>query len=561
MSFRRVGGLAAAVLATLLWISCGDVYRPVVIPTTVTPPNPANFHAVFGISTNVPFNPGTALQIDVSGDSDIGAANMGVNPTHAAILPNNSRVFVASAGSLYEGDADVVTSFTPASSGTLASGLGTPVTFALPYGSLPVFVNTTQNSFVYVANFGTNSVAALNTSTNAIGLTGAVGANPVALVETPNGQSLYVVNQGDNTVTNLSTTDLSSVATTPVGNTPVWAVSRPDGQRVYVITQGDGQLYTIRTDTNAVVSNQSVGGPGANFALYDNSLNRLYVTNPSAGSVYVFDATSSSPTLLGSISMTAGASPLCPNGCSPVSVAALPDGSRFYVASYETETACPDSNVGTSTPCVIPRLTVFDAASLTLKPAASSSSLLAPSLSLLAPPEYAATQYAVPQVSSCVPAVPYAPNSTRFPMFATAAADGSHVYVSLCDARSIADVVTTTSTISTGSNATDVLVTNLSPAFALSAGASITSFSISNNVVTFQAANSFYAGENVLIQQLTTGTYLNGLTLTVLGTGLTESQFECAFTHPDVSQTSDSGTATPASPAVHQTPVFLLTGQ
>ena len=74
---------------------------------TITPPNPANFHAVFGISANVPFNPGTALQIDVSGDSDIGAANMGVNPTHAAILPNNSRVFVASAGSLFQGEADV----------------------------------------------------------------------------------------------------------------------------------------------------------------------------------------------------------------------------------------------------------------------------------------------------------------------------------------------------------------------------------------------------------------------------------------------------------------------
>jgi len=561
MSFRRVGGLAAAALATLLWMSCGDVYRPVVIPTTITPPNPANFHAVFGISTNVPFNPGAVLQIDVSGDSNIGAANMGVNPTHAAILPNNSRVFVASAGSLYPGDADVVTAFTPASSGTTASGLGTPVTFALPYGSLPVFVNTTQDSVVYVANFGTNSVTALNTSTNAISLTGAVGANPVALVETPNGQSLYVVNQGDNTVINLSTTDLSFVATIPVGSTPVWAVSRPDGQRVYVITQGDGQLYTIRTDTNAVVSNQSVGGPGANFALYDKSLNRLYVTNPNAGSVYLFDATSSSPTLLAGISMTAGANPPCPNGCSPVSVAALPDGSRFYVASYETQAACPDPNVGTSTRCVIPRLTVFDAASLTIKPASASSSLLSPSLSLLTQPQYAATQYAVPQVSSCVPVVPYTPNSTRFPMYSTAAADGSHVYVSLCDARSIADVVTATSTIATGSNATDVLVTNLSPAFAFSAGASITSFSISNNVVTFQAANSFYAGENVVIQQLTTGTYLNGLTLTVLGTGLTESQFACAFTHADVSQTSDSGTATPASPAVHQTPVFLLTGQ
>jgi hypothetical protein len=114
MSVRRVGWVAAVALATLLELSCGEVYRPVVIPTTTTPPNPANFHAVFGINANAPFNPGTALQIDVSGDSNIGEANMGVNPTHAAILPNNSRVFVASAGTLFPGASDVVTSFFPA---------------------------------------------------------------------------------------------------------------------------------------------------------------------------------------------------------------------------------------------------------------------------------------------------------------------------------------------------------------------------------------------------------------------------------------------------------------
>src|ERR1700688_4067736 len=97
MSFRRVGWVAAVALATLLEISCGQVYRPVVIPISITPPSPANFHAVFSINANVPFNQGTASQIDVSGDTAIGTVNVGVNPTHAAVLPNNSRVFVASA--------------------------------------------------------------------------------------------------------------------------------------------------------------------------------------------------------------------------------------------------------------------------------------------------------------------------------------------------------------------------------------------------------------------------------------------------------------------------------
>ncbi len=132
MSLRRVGWLAAMLVATIICLSCGEVYRPVVIPIANNPPNPANFHAVFGFSTNAAPNAGTVLQIDVSGDSNIGVANLGINPTHAAILPNNSRVFVASAGSVVNGDADIITAFTPVSGGSLGSGIGTPVTFTMP---------------------------------------------------------------------------------------------------------------------------------------------------------------------------------------------------------------------------------------------------------------------------------------------------------------------------------------------------------------------------------------------------------------------------------------------
>src|ERR1700757_5428620 len=80
MSLRRVGWSAAILVAELILMSCGEVYRPVVIPIPNNPPNPANQHAVFGISTNVAPNPGTVLQIDVAGDSNVGVARMGINP-------------------------------------------------------------------------------------------------------------------------------------------------------------------------------------------------------------------------------------------------------------------------------------------------------------------------------------------------------------------------------------------------------------------------------------------------------------------------------------------------
>jgi len=606
MSLRRVGWVAMIALATLLEISCGQIYRPVVIPINVVQPNPQNFHAVFAIAANVPFTPGTALQIDVSGDSDIGQAYMGMNPTHAAVLPNNSRVFVASAGSLFTGDTDVITAFYPAGDSSSASGLGTTTTFTLPNvgpsqqagilslsetgnivtmtisaplinaqaqsgivvsgvilpcanppcttpppagydgnftilsvsangttmqfmdpiaglpsisgpsgtvtvpvplfcSYLPDFVATSQNNAVYVANYGveggqhctlssTDSVMEINANNNTISNTVYLpaGTHPVAMVEPPNGENLYVLSQSTNTVFDLSPTDLTTLATIPVGNTPAWAASRPDSQRVYVVTEGDGNLYTINTATNAVIpgSPQAVGGPGANYVAYDNSLNRLYVTNPTAGQVFVFDTTTDPPTPLCALG---GQGITCPTGvattgitiplppactsttCSPVmptSVAALQDGSRFYVASYSTalpSVPCPDTTL-TAAGCVIPQVTVFDALSLTVK------TTVFPLLPIVANTSGTTTTYTYPYALAptpfCAPAFPqpYTPASARFRMSAVAAVGSSRVYASLCDSGNVAVINTTTSTTATGgTNTPDILVTDLPAPFSAAA--------------------------------------------------------------------------------------------
>jgi YVTN family beta-propeller protein len=669
------------VLPTLLCLSCGQVYRPVVIPCSqggvpgcpvATPPIPANFHAVFALSTNPPTNPGGAMQIDVSGDSilaetptsDPSAPNLGDIPTHAAILPNNSRVFVASAGSV-SGGLDGISSFSPASqfssgfgpvfSPTLPSQtsgitaiseagdlvtatLNTPLTnvpaeywiviagvvipgctppacnpnaynggfplfsidatgtiiqyinsvSGLPtlssggtatFPPQPVFLNAAQNSTVYSANYNSNSVFAVSASLIAVTSSAPVGPHPVSLVETPNLTKLYVANQGDNLNPNgsVSSLNVAGLSANPVtgftGKNPVWVVARGDSQKVYVLTQGDGQLVTIDVATDTVTSSLPVGA-GANFIFFDPHLNRLYVTNPVTSTVYVFadtggispitHAVSDIPAQLAAISFAPSATSPCPGGCSPVSVTALPDGSRFYVASYQTAASCPDAVVGASSACVIPGLTVFDANSLTLKYPGT------PPLTLLSYP-FAAGQSAVPPVGSCVsPVLPalYAPGATRFRVFTTAAADSSHVYVSMCDAGAIADIITTASnTNNNGGSGTlpDTLVADLPTAFGVctqascSNAATITGFSITSNIVTFQAANGFAAGQTVSISGLTTGTYLNGFTLTVLATGLSNSQFECYFTNADVGSIPDSGIALPTVPL--QTPVFMMTGQ
>lgn len=461
MTVRRVGLLASMVLPILFWAACGQVYRPVVIPCSVggvpgcpVEPNPApsSFHEVFAISTNAPNYPGGAMEIDVSGDSIIGETptydaskpNLGGNPTHAAILPNDSRVFVASAGSLVAGGLDVVSSFTPAFQSTQATGLGTVNTIGLPTGSLPAFVNSTQTTAVFVANYGTNSVSSINTTSNVVTNTATVGANPTLIAETPNAFKLYVANQGDNTISTLSPVDLSGNTTNGLvsgfaGNTPVWMVARGDSQKIYVVTAGDGQLWTIDVDTDTVTSSLPVG-VGANYVFYDSNLNRLYVTNPVTQMVYVFSDTSANdtPVQLASFSFAAG-STVCPAGCMPVSVTALLDGTRFYVANYQTSATCPDTTIAGA--CVIAGVTIFDAQSLTVKYPS------APTLTLLGFTPFATGQYAVPPVASCAssvlyPAV-YSPGVPRFRLMTVAALDSSRVYIGMCDAGAIAVINTT----------------------------------------------------------------------------------------------------------------------
>jgi YVTN family beta-propeller protein len=313
----------------------------------------------------------------------------------------------------------------------------------------------------------------LNSATNAISNVAYLPAasHPVAMVETPSGSDLYVLNQGNNTVSDLSPIDLSTVATIPVASSPVWAVSRPDSQRVYVLTQGTAslpsQLYTINTATNAVVpqSPQSVGVAGANFVLYDKSRNRLYVTNPNAAAVYAFDANTDPPTPVGN---PAGISiplpPVCSSttcsGVMPVSVAALPDGSRFYVASYATGTSgCPDPTL-LATGCVIPQETVFDARALTVK------TTVFPLLPPVTTSTGVVSPYALAPATFCAPLPSYTPAAARFRMSTVAAAGGSRVYVSMCDGGSVAIVNTTTSSIATGgTNTPDTLVTDLPAPF------------------------------------------------------------------------------------------------
>jgi hypothetical protein len=91
--------------------------------------------------------------------------------------------------------------------------------------------------------------------------------------------------------------------------------------------------------------------------------------------------------------------------------------------------------------------------------------------------------------------------------------------------------------------------------------ATITGYSVTSNVVTFTAANSFtanVAGQTVVIEGLTSanGTQFNNQSLTI--TAATGSSFSAAFTTANVASTTDTGTAVLAGASAYTTTASAL---
>jgi YVTN family beta-propeller protein len=313
----RMGLRAAAVLVLMvICVSCGETYRPVATPIAPNPPNPNFSHVALVITGNGSSHPGASTSIDVSGDTAVSRSTVGLMPVQAALVLNGSRVYVANSLD------DTISMFSPSSAAPVT-------TISLPTGSAPSFVATAESATVYVANSGNNTVSVISTTSNVVEppLAGIpVGINPVALAETPNQQYLYVANRGSGgaggSVTSINPVDRS--VNPPIANatwvSPVSVVARSDSNRVYVLDQGNGLVSAIDPSTNVLVNSVSVG-VGANFMLYDPTRNRLYASNPVTNTVTFLDASSDA--------LSAVAIPVA----NPISVAALPDGSRAYVSS------------------------------------------------------------------------------------------------------------------------------------------------------------------------------------------------------------------------------------
>jgi uncharacterized protein (TIGR03437 family) len=174
----------------------------------------------------------------------------------------------------------------------------------------------------YVANFGSNSVTVIDTSSNTVIYTIAVGTQPNGIAITPDGTRAYVANGGGD-VWVLATSNNAVLAKVMVGGYPSGIAITPDGTRAYVTRDNANSVWVIDTSSNTVTARIAVGTAPGGVAITPDGT-RAYVTNvggvAGGGSVSVIDTSSNTVTATVSVP-------------GPVGVAITPDGTRAYVAS------------------------------------------------------------------------------------------------------------------------------------------------------------------------------------------------------------------------------------
>jgi DNA-binding beta-propeller fold protein YncE len=428
---KRFLWLGFVLVLYVICSGCGDTFRPIIIPNPPTFPNPRAAHTVVSINDNGGVVAGSAMVIDVSGDTDVSVKDVGLAPVHAVQQTANQVLVVnhSVTGPLNTGDSLTKLNF----NGTVISSA---TTISLPPNSAPNFVAVApSDTTAYVTLPNLNAVAVVNTVSNSQ-VTIQVGSNPVALAVTPDKSKLYVANQGDNTVSGFNTIGRSMRPLDLNGfspfSAPLWVIARSDSQRVYVLN-GSGVVSTIDTTSTAgpdIVIDASISAPGAAYMLYDVNKNRLYIPGGRSTQLTILDVSQSSPQPLGGgpigIPTVAPSSRPASDVCSLTStqplivaaVAALPDGSRAYVGSYYEDAV---NNVN----YICPQVTVIDVASNTIK-------------SYFAVPGFPAYD------ALCFPSI-VSPR-VRFRLTMAAGGDSTRAYLASCDGGMVNIIDTTNDT-------------------------------------------------------------------------------------------------------------------
>jgi len=235
----------------------------------------------------------------------------GLSPAAVAYDPANQYVYVANFGS---DNVTVINSATDTIVQSIAVG-------SYPYG----VAYDPSNQYMYVTNGGSDNVTVINSATDTIVQSVTVGSGPQGVAYDPSNQYMYVTNSGSNSVSviNSATDTVVQNININIGFEPDGVAYDPANQYVYVTITGSDIVTVINSATDTIVQNITVGQLQEDVA-YDPSNQYMYVTNYGSGNVTVINSTTD--TIVQSIAV----------GYGPESVAYDPSNQYVYVANFDS---------------------------------------------------------------------------------------------------------------------------------------------------------------------------------------------------------------------------------
>ncbi len=342
VSFKAMWLLASLGILMVMAAGCNDTLRQFIVPVPSPSGDPGRLAHAIVLSTNPGVQPtptpgnGTDMHLNVSGDSSVGIVPVGVNPVFLGKTSNQAFVINSGNPPAIPATVSIYLALLPTS---------TVSTVTLPATSSgPIAGATSSSGNIYIANRLSNNVDLIAGGVLAVTASIAVGTEPVMIAGNAANNKIFVVNHGSNNVTEISTIDDTVIKTIPVGSQPIWAVMSSDGLFVFVVNQGDGTVSVIDASLDIVLPCDvgpscpsgnaiKVGTTAAsspNFAFYEPTLKRVYVTNTGEQTVTVIKANGidlgSNPQVLPSKIAD------IPVSGFPTSITALSDGTKAYAA-------------------------------------------------------------------------------------------------------------------------------------------------------------------------------------------------------------------------------------
>ncbi len=351
----------------LLLAGCGETYRPVVTPVSVTPPAPQPQSYAVVTTTAGSKSGGLANIFDAAGDTLLTQAGLGINPLAVTLSSTGASATTANSDG-------TVNTFTPSTTlQTKNIQSSTLLQPALPFNLLSTATN------LYITEPNVPAVAVLtNNSSGLYQLTQqlSVPASPITLAGNAGAARVYSITQDNGSgsvafgdcevpgnvtspgqVQAIESSTVTISRTLPVGICPVYGIGSTDNQRVYILNRGSGTVTVINSQFNELDTTpnrqnfDSATGtltlpppagstaPGFNagpvFADYFTPSSQLVTANYDSNTITVINT---SLDQFGNDSALFGQAITIPVGNGPSALTILRDGSRVYVANQKDST-------------------------------------------------------------------------------------------------------------------------------------------------------------------------------------------------------------------------------